>query len=81
MSRQKRLDLLYWARSLKISYLWRCEEYGGLAQIAHGVELGPENKSFTISIVASLGIGCCVLGVSAIFYPSSKVYRDQPAAG
>ena len=48
MSRQKRLDLLYWARSLKISYLWRCEEYGGLAQIAHGVELGPENKSFTI---------------------------------
>ena len=40
-------------------YLWRCEEYGGLAQIAHGVELGPENKSFTIDcgfVGQSLGV-------------------------
>ena len=40
-----------------VSYLWRCEEYGGLAQIAHGVELGPANKSF----VASLASGRLVL--------------------
>ena len=63
MTRQKRLDLLYWARTLKmfVSYLWRCEEYGGLAQIAHGVELGPENKSFTIDcgfVGQSLGVAC-----------------------
>ena len=40
-------------------YLWRCEEYWGLAQIAHGVELGPENKSFTIDcgfVGQSLGV-------------------------
>ena len=61
MTRQKRPDLLYWARTLKmfVSYLWRCEEYGGLAQIAHGVELGPENKSFSIDcgfVGQSLGV-------------------------
>merc|ERR1719500_1868057 len=30
--------------------LWRCEEYGGLAQIAHGVELGPV-KGFVVHLV------------------------------
>ena len=56
-------------------YLWRCEEYRGLAQIAHGVELGPEKSSESASLAI---VGCCVPRVSAIFYPSSKVYRDQP---
>ena len=44
-----------------VSYLWRCEEYGGLAQIAHGIELGPANKSFTIDcgfVGQSLGVAC-----------------------
>ena len=49
MSRQKRPDLLFRARSpLKIfsKYLRRCEEYRGLAHVAHGVELRPGKSSW-----------------------------------
>ena len=49
MSRQKRPDLLFQARSpLKIfsKYLRRCEEYRGLAHVAHGVELRPGKSSW-----------------------------------
>ena len=48
-------------------YLWRCEEYWGLAQIAHGVELGPEKK-FRIGFVGHrwvlrVGSECNILSI------------------
>ena len=84
MTRQKRLDLLHWARTLKIfvSYLWRCEEYGGLAQIAHGIELGPANKSFTIDcgfVGQSLGVACAEW-VQYFIHHQRCIETSQPRA-
>lgn len=65
-----------------ISYLWRCEEYGRLAQIAHGVELGPGNKSFTTDcgfVGQSLGVACAE-GVQYFIHHQRCIETSQPRA-